>query len=70
MTTYRIRLDDNSETVVEAADAYRLEGPFTTFFRTRDATGVIDSWSLRLASFRTASVLSIRRSDTAALTAA
>ncbi len=61
MATYCITLDDASVSYVAEADAYGLEGPFTTFFRTRNAAPVIDSWSERLASFRTAAVLSVQR---------
>lgn len=61
MATYCITLGDSTITFVDDADAYCLEGPLTTFFRTRDGRGVIDSWSLRLASFRTSAVMSVQR---------
>ena len=47
--------------VVDGADAYALEGPLTTFFRTDPGRAVIDCWSIRLASFRTADIRVIRR---------
>jgi hypothetical protein len=38
----------------------------TTFFRRGDGRDVIDSWSTRMASFRTADLLVVRRRDSAA----
>lgn len=61
MAIFSITLDDSTITTVRDADSYRLEGPLTTFFQTRNGSPVIDSWSLPLASFRTASVLSVQR---------
>ncbi len=49
--------------VVPGADTYLLEGPLTTFFRTDAGRRVVDSWSVRVASFRTADVVRIRRID-------
>jgi hypothetical protein len=40
----------------------------TTFFRRGDGRDLIDSWSVRVASFRTADLLVVRRRD-ATLTA-
>jgi hypothetical protein len=61
MATYCIILTDEVVSLVEDADAYCLEGPLTTYFRTRNGSAVIDSWSERLASFRTASIASVQR---------
>ena len=60
MPAYDITLDDHSIQRIDHADAYQQEGPLTTFFSTRDGRGVVDSWSTRLASFRTASIVAIR----------
>jgi hypothetical protein len=58
---YLVQLAQQDETeVIEDADAYLLEGPFTTFFRTSPGRGVVDSWSCRIASFRTADIRTIR----------
>jgi hypothetical protein len=38
----------------------------TTFFRRGDGRDVIDSWSVRMASFRTADLLVVRRREEAA----
>jgi hypothetical protein len=36
------------------------EGPLTTFFEGRDGRTVLDAWTRRLASFRTADIVSVR----------
>jgi len=46
---------------VDGADAYQQEGPMTTFFAFQENRRVIDSWSVRLASYRTADITAIRR---------
>ena len=51
--------DDRIESIT-GADAYLQEGPLTTFFRTSPRRGVVDSWSTRLASFRTVDIRAIR----------
>lgn len=56
---YEVTLADDVTEVV-AADAYQLEGPLTTFFRTSPGRSVVDCWSTRLASFRTADIRRIR----------
>jgi hypothetical protein len=38
----------------------------TTFFRRGDGRAVLDSWSTRIASFRTADLLAVRRREAAA----
>ena len=57
---YVITLVDEGVEVVDGADAYQLEGPLTTFFRTAPGRTVVDCWSTRLASFRTADIRVIR----------
>jgi hypothetical protein len=59
-TGYVVTLVDESIEVVDDADAYQQEGPLTTFFRTSPGRTVVDCWSTRLASFRTADVRKIR----------
>lgn len=48
---------------VSGADTYVQEGPLTTFFRTDAGRRVIDSWAVRLASFRTSEIARIRMVD-------
>ena len=65
MATYQVTFDGERYEEVEA-DTYLQEGPMTTFFQTRGAGAVVDSWSVRLASYRTSSLLGVRRLDEAA----
>lgn len=60
---YEVTISDGANEVVSGADTYQLEGPLTTFFRTDAGRRVVDSWSVRLASFRTVDVVRIRRLD-------
>lgn len=59
MASYQVTLTDRTVERVDGADAYQQEGQMTTFFATRRQ--VVDSWSTRVASFRTADLLSVRR---------
>ncbi|HEY8526054.1 MAG TPA: hypothetical protein VIL48_13880 [Acidimicrobiales bacterium] len=63
MPTFEVVLRDKSVELVDGADAYQQEGPMTTFFRRGDGRDVIDSWSTRMASFRTADLLVVRRRE-------
>lgn len=63
MPTFEVILRDRSVESVEGADAYQQEGPMTTFFRRGDGRDVIDSWSTRVASYRTADLLVVRRHE-------
>lgn len=58
---YEVTVSDGGSEVVLGASTYQLEGPFTTFFSTEADRRVVDCWSVRLASFRTADVVRIRR---------
>ncbi len=62
MALFAVTLSDNTTDVVDGADAYQQEGPMTTFFAHGEGRQVIDSWSSRLASYRTADVVAVRRS--------
>ena len=57
---YEVLFVDESSECVAGADAYVLEGPLTTFFRTAPGRVTIDCWSTRLASYRTADIRRIR----------
>jgi len=65
MPTFEVVLQDRSVELVDGADAYQQEGPMTTFFRRREGRDVIDAWSVRVASFRTADLRVVRRQDPA-----
>ena len=62
MARFEVTLTDRTIETVTDADGYEQEGPMTTFFTSTSAHGGLDSWSTRLASFRSADVLIIRRS--------
>jgi hypothetical protein len=63
VSSYQITLKDRSVERIDGADAYAQEGQMTTFFRTGSGRHVVDTWSTRLASFRTSEVLVVRRLD-------
>ncbi len=65
MSRFNVTLAADRTEVIEHADAYQQEGPLTTFFAFAGGREVIDSWSSRLASFRTADVLAVRRVEAA-----
>jgi hypothetical protein len=66
MPSFEVILRDHTVEIVDGADAYQQEGPMTTFFRRGDGRNVIDSWSTRVASYRTTDLLVVRRHDAAA----
>jgi hypothetical protein len=70
MPTFDVTLRDRTVERVDGADAYQQEGPMTTFFRRGDGRDVIDSWSTRVASFRTADLLVVRRCEPVGVAAA
>jgi hypothetical protein len=61
MARFEITLKDRTVEVIDRADAYQQEGQMTTFFTTGEGRKVVDCWSTRVASFRTAEVVIIRR---------
>lgn len=63
MARFTVTLTDQSLEHIDHADAYQQEGPLTTFFAFSGGREVIDSWSRRLASFRTADLVVVRRLD-------
>lgn len=63
MASYRITMTDRTTEQIDDADAYQQEGQMTTFFRTASRRNVVDTWSTRVASFRTSEVVVIRRVD-------
>jgi hypothetical protein len=65
MSSYRITLKDRSTEEIEDVDAYQQEGQMTTFFRTGSDRQVVDTWSTRMASFRTSEIIAIRRLEPA-----
>ncbi len=63
-STVSVGADAGRERPIErvvGADAYQQEGTLTTFFAIEGDRQVIDSWSRRIASFRTVEIAAIRR---------
>lgn len=60
MADFTIELTNDRVERVERVDAYQQEGPLTTFFAVGSDRLVIDSWSTRVASFRTADIVTVR----------
>jgi hypothetical protein len=58
--SFEITLTDDSVEQVDGADSYALEGPLTTFFG-NDRPRPLDSWSIKVASYRTERIAKIRR---------
>ncbi len=63
MSTFEVVLAGDTAPQVILADAYEQEGPMTTFFTCESTHVRLDSWALRLASFRSVDVRMIRRLD-------
>jgi hypothetical protein len=57
---FEITLNDDTVERVDGADSYTLEGPLTTFFG-NDRSRRLDSWSVKVASYRTERIARIRR---------
>ena len=63
MSTFEVVLAGEGPPQLVSADAYEQEGPMTTFFTCESSHVRLDSWALRLASFRSADIRMIRRVD-------
>jgi hypothetical protein len=57
---FEVTLIDESTEWVEGADSYQLEGPLTTFYL-GERPRSLDSWSTKVASYRTDRIARIRR---------
>lgn len=66
MSRYSVTLKDRSTEEIDDVDAYQQEGQMTTFFRTGSDRQVVDTWSTRMASFRTSEIIAIRRLESVA----
>lgn len=58
---FEVTLADATVERVEGADSFQQEGPLTTFFGTDGRRPTLDCWSAKVASFRTSSIVKIRR---------
>ncbi|MGB3412109.1 MAG: hypothetical protein WBA45_13040 [Microthrixaceae bacterium] len=59
--TFEVTLADGTVEQVDEANSYQQEQSMTTFFRSDNARQAVDCWSVRIASFRTDAIISIRR---------
>ncbi|HET9692001.1 MAG TPA: hypothetical protein VFP61_12680 [Acidimicrobiales bacterium] len=57
---FEVTLCDESTEAVDGADSYCQEGPLTTFYG-NDRPRPLDSWSVKVASYRTDRIVRIRR---------
>ena len=60
MARFTVSLTDQTTELIPGADAYKQEGSMTTFFRLAEGRETIDSWSTRVASYRTADIVAVR----------
>ncbi len=60
LMNFELSFVDGRAEVVFGADSYEQEGPMTTFFQS-EGRNYMDFWSLRVASFRTIDLASVRR---------
>lgn len=65
MASFEIKLKDGTVEVIEGADAYQPDGQFTTFFAL-EGRSVVDCWSVRVASIRSAEIVAVWRREPAA----
>lgn len=61
--TFEVTLADGTIEQVDEANSYQQEQSMTTFFKTDNARQAVDCWSVRIASFRTETIISIRRNQ-------
>lgn len=61
MASFEVSMTGDRTETVGDVDAYAQEGQMTTFFQLDSGRSVIDCWSRRVASIRTADILMIRR---------
>ena len=65
MASFEIKLKDGTVEIIEGSDAYQPDGQFTTFFAL-DGRSVVDCWSVRVASIRSAEIVAVWRREPAA----
>ncbi len=61
MPMHEVTMKDGSVERIDGTDAYHQEGPMTTFFAIAESRHVVDTWSTRVASFRTSEIVAVRR---------
>jgi hypothetical protein len=61
--SFVVHFEDETTTTVDDADSYEQEGPLTTFFDRNGGGRLASSFAVRVASFRTAKIVEVRRED-------
>ena len=59
--SFVVHFEDDTTTIVDDADSYEQEGPLTTFFDRNGGGRLASSFAVRVASFRTAKIVEVRR---------
>ncbi len=63
--SFVVHFEDDTTTVVDAADSYEQEGPLTTFFDRNGGGRLASAFAVRVASFRTSKIVEVRRARSA-----
>ncbi len=63
---FEIVTTEGTTETVDDADSYVLEGPLTTFFAGDGRHATLSAFSVRVASFRTDRIVSVRRCESRA----
>ena len=59
--SFVVHFEDDTTTVVDAADSYEQEGPLTTFSDRNGGGRLASAFAVRVASFRTSKIVEVRR---------
>jgi hypothetical protein len=59
--SFVVHFEDETTTIVDAADSYEQEGPLTTFFDRNGGGRLASAFAVRVASFRTSKIVEVRR---------
>jgi hypothetical protein len=59
--SFVVHFEDDTTTIVDAADSYEQEGPLTTFFDRNGGGRLASAFAVRVASFRTSKIVEVRR---------
>jgi len=66
--SFVVHFEDDTTTIVDAADSYEQEGPLTTFFDRNGGGRLASAFAVRVASFRTSKIVEVRREPATAIT--
>jgi hypothetical protein len=67
--SFVVHFEDDTTTIVDDADSYEQEGPLTTFFDRNGGGRLASAFAVRVASFRTAKIVEVRRETDLAVAA-